>query len=73
MKHEIKDTIKKGDFIRPAFAPRVFLYIEEEVIDPDTNEYSYWASDEDGGEFEINFDEIEEVIPGDNMTDCRWS
>jgi len=64
----MKNTnIKKGDFIRPAFAPNVFLCIEEEVIDPETNASSFWASDEDGGEWEIESNEIEEVVPGDKV------
>ena len=64
---------KKGDFVRPIFAPRVFLCIEEKVIDLDTNEPYFWASDEDGGEFELVPEEIVEVISGDKMADCRWS
>ena len=66
-------NIKKGDFVRPIFAPRVFLCIEEEVIDLDTKEIYFWASDEDGGEFELVPEEIVEVISGDKMADCRWS
>ena len=66
-------NIKKGDFVRPIFAPRVFLCIEEKVIDLDTNEPYFWASDEDGGEFELVPEEIVEVISGDKMADCRWS
>jgi hypothetical protein len=66
-------NIKKGDFVRPIFAPRVFLCIEEVVIDLDSNEPYFWASDEDGGEFELVPEEIVEVISGDKMADCRWS
>jgi hypothetical protein len=64
----MKNTnIKKGDFVRPTFAPTVFLCIEEEVIDLDTKETSFWTSDEDGGEWEVGLDEIEEVILGETV------
>ena len=44
------------------------------MIDLDTpNEPYFWASDEDGGEFELVPEEIVEVISGDKMADCRWS
>jgi hypothetical protein len=62
-------NIKKGDFIRPAFAPNVFLCIEEIVIDFNTEETSFWTSDEDGGEWEVAIDEIEEIIPGEKVID----
>ncbi len=70
MKNTITNIIKKGDFVRTTFAPNVFLCIEEEVIDLDTpKETSFWASDEDGGEWEVALEEIEEVISGDRVID----
>jgi hypothetical protein len=66
MKHKIKTPIKKGDFVRIASFPTVWLYIEEEFIDPDTGTM-YWTSTEDGGEYEISRDEIEQVIDSDDI------
>ena len=67
MKNEIKNTIKKGDFVRTTFAPNVFLCIDEEVIDLDTKETYFWTTDEDGGEWEVALEEIEEVIPAEGV------
>ena len=61
------NNIKKGDFVRTIFAPNVFLCIDEEVTDLDTKEIYYWATDEDGGDFEVILEEIVEVIrPANN-------
>jgi hypothetical protein len=59
-------NIKKGDFVRVTSFPTVWLCIEEEFIDPDTGTM-YWTSTEDGGEYEISRDEIEQVIDSDDI------
>tara|TARA_R110000824_G_scaffold253699_1_gene442705 strand:- start:540 stop:776 length:237 start_codon:yes stop_codon:yes gene_type:complete len=73
-------NIKKGDFVRPIFAPTALLCIDEKVIDLDTNEPYYWATDKDGGEFEVVPEEIVEVISGGALGEWtvyraffRWS
>jgi hypothetical protein len=45
----------------------VFLCIEEEVIDLDTKETYFWTTDDDGGEWEVALEEIEEVIPAEGV------
>jgi hypothetical protein len=60
-------NIKKGDFVRTTFAPNVLLCIDEEVFDlDDTKETYFWTTDDDGGEWEVALEEIEEVIPAAN-------
>ena len=54
-------NIKEGDFVRTIFTPMALLCIEEKVIDLDTNEPYYWATDKDGGEFEVVPEEIIDI------------
>jgi hypothetical protein len=55
-------NIKEGDFVRTIFAPMDLLCIEEIVIDLDTKETYYWATDDDGGEWEVAPEEIVEIL-----------
>ena len=57
-----KNILNIGDFVRPSFTPTVWVCVEEIH-----GEESFWASTEDGNEFEINFSEIEEVIPSSEI------
>ncbi len=58
MKNTNNNIKKENEFVRTTFAPNEFLCIEEVVIDVDTNEPYYWATDKDGGEFEVAPEEI---------------